>query len=129
MRKLNAEQIDQAKAHAAFAAVNIDKYLSDLGEFSDVRFIKYFDPRSSTGRTKYGDLVYKLFIERLIGGEMNDYVIKDKVNLECDLCNIPLATHKEQSKECAGLWKVKTLDQEYKLNYKEFTEEVRGLFK
>lgn len=61
MRKLSEEQIDQAKAHAAFAAVNIDAHLSKLNDTPS----KYFDPRSSTGRTKYGDLVYKLFVERL----------------------------------------------------------------
>ena len=72
---------------------------------------------------------WSIYNPNKLGEKMYDYVITDKKNLECDLCNIPLATHKEQSKECAGLWKVKTLDQEYKLNYKEFTEEVRGLFK
>ena len=60
MRKLSDEQIEEAKKCAIKATQTeyIDEYLES---FCD----RYRDPRSSTGRTKYGDLVFKLFIERL----------------------------------------------------------------
>jgi hypothetical protein len=70
MSVLNDEQIKDAQlqANAAHAdpridlvkkgEIHVDEFLASLNEDN-----KYFDSRAATGRTKYGDLVFKLFLE------------------------------------------------------------------